>query len=216
MKIGIIGAGAIGQTYAKLWNAAGHDILLSSRNPAKLTDLVQEIGAGVRAGTPAEAAQFGEVVLLAVNYWTLDQAIAAIRPHVQGKLVIDATNPLRFKDGGGGTERVIGDDEIAGLILAGKLPEARIAKAFTTLWTSYVERYSDVADPKIAMTLAADAPDDRETIAQLVRDAGLVPVELGTLAQSRPLDPPSPVWNVVLTPDELTARVDAFRRTAAS
>ena len=64
-------------------------------------------------------------------------------------------------------------------------------------------------------TTAADAPDDRETIAQLVRDAGLVPVELGTLAQSRPLDPPSPVWNVVLTPDELTARVDAFRRAAA-
>ena len=215
MKIGIIGAGAIGQTYAKLWNAAGHDILLSSRNPAKLTDLVQEIGPGVRAATPAQAAQFGEVVLLAVNYWTLDEAIAAIRPHIQGKLVIDATNPLRFKEGGGGTERVIGDDEIAGLVLAGKLPEARVAKAFTTLWTGHVERHSNVADPKIAMPLAADAPDDRETVAQLIRDVGLVPVDLGTLAQSRPLDPPSPVWNVVLTPNELIARVAAFRSTAA-
>ena len=215
MRIGIIGAGAIGQTYAKLWSAAGHDILLSSRNPDKLASLVQEIGATVRAGTPPEAAQFGEAVLLAVNYWTLDEAIAAIEPHVSGKLVIDATNPLRLVEGGG-TERVIGDDQIAGLILAAKLPEARIARAFTTLWTGYVERHSDVADPKVAMTLAADAADDRETVASLVRDAGLVPVDLGTLAQSRPLDPPSPVWNVVLTPDELRARVDAFRRAATA
>lgn len=215
MKIGIIGAGAIGQIYAKLWSAAGHDILLSSRNPDKLTSLVQEIGATVQAGTPAEAAQFGEVILLAVNYATLDEAIAAIKSHVSGKLVIDATNPLRLAEGGG-TERVIGDDQIAGVVLAAKLPEARIAKAFTTLWTAYVERHSDVADPKVAMTLAADAADDRQTVASLVKEAGLVPIDLGTLAQSRPLDPPSPVWNVVLTPDELTARVDAFRRAAAA
>ena len=213
MKIGIIGAGAIGQTYAKLWSAAGHEILLSSRNPEKLTPIVEGIGPAVQAGTPAQAARFGDVVLLAVNYWTLDEAIDAIRPHVLGKLVIDATNPLRHA-AGGGTERVIGDDQIAGLVMADKLPEARIAKGFTTLWTGHVERYANVADPRIAMTLAADAPEDRETVAQLIRDAGLVPVDLGTLAQSRPLDPPSPIWNVVLTAQELADRVDEFRRAA--
>ena len=214
MKIGLIGAGAIGQIYAKLWNAAGHEVLLSSRNPQKLTELVGEIGPSVQAGTPAQAAAFGEVVLLAVNYWTLDDAIETIRPHVAGKLVIDATNPLQHAEGGG-IERVIEDDQIAGLVVAGKLPEARIAKAFTTLWTGHVERHADVADPKVAMTLAADAPADRETVAQLVRDAGLVPVDLGTLAQSRPLDPPSPIWNVVLTAQELADRVDEFRRETA-
>ena len=213
MKIGIIGAGAIGQTYAKLWSAAGHEILLSSRNPERLTPIVEGIGPAVQAGTPAQAARFGDVVLLAVNYWTLDQAIDAIRPHVLGKLVIDATNPLRHAEGGG-TERVIGDDQIAGLVMAAKLPEARIAKGFTTLWTGHVERHANVADPRIAMALAADVPEDRETVAQLIRDAGLVPVDLGTLAQSRPLDPPSPIWNVVLTAQELADRVDEFRRAA--
>ena len=214
MKIGLIGAGAIGQIYAKLWNAAGHEVLLSSRNPQKLTELVGEIGPSVQAGTPAQAAAFGDVVLLAVNYRTLDDAIEAIRPHVEGKLVIDATNPLQHAEGGG-IERVIEDDQIAGLVVAGKVPEARIAKAFTTLWTGHVERHANVADPKVAMTLAADAPADRETVAQLVRDAGLVPVDLGTLAQSRPLDPPSPIWNVVLTAQELADRVDEFRRETA-
>ena len=214
MKIGIIGAGAIGQTYAKLWSAAGHEILLSSRNPERLTPIVEGIGPAVQVGTPAQAARFGDVVLLAVNYWTLDEAIDAIRPHVLGKLVIDATNPLRHA-AGGGTERVIGDDEIAGLVMAAKLPEVRIAKGFTTLWTGHVERHANVAEPRIAMTLAADAPEDRETVAQLISDAGLVPVDLGTLAQSRPLDPPSPIWNVVLTAQELADRVDEFRRAAS-
>lgn len=215
MKIGIVGAGAIGQIYAKLWSVAGHEVLLSSRNPHKLTPVVEEIGPSVQAGTPAQAAAFGDVVLLAVNYWTLDDAIEAIRPHVQGKLVVDATNPLQYAEGGG-TERVIGDDEVAGVITAAKLPEARIAKGFTTLWTGHVERQADVTDPKVAMTLAADAPADRATVAQLIKDVGLVPVDLGTLAQSRPLDPPSPIWNVVLTPQELQERVDQFRRAATS
>ncbi|WP_420346501.1 NADPH-dependent F420 reductase [Pelagibius sp.] len=214
MRIGIIGAGAIGQTYAKLWSAAEHEVFLSSRNPEKLVSLVQDIGANVQAGTTAQAAQFGEVILLAVNYSTVGEAVNAIRPYVEGKLVIDATNPLRQKEDGG-TERVIEDDQIAGMVMADMLPEARIAKGLTTLWTGYVERHANVADPTIAMTLAGDDAKDRETVAQLIRDAGLVPVDLGRLAQSRPLDPPSPIWNVVLTAEELEAQVDEFRRKTA-
>lgn len=218
MKIGIIGAGAIGQLYTRLWGAAEHEILLSSRQPEKLTPLVQDLRQDlgesvVRAGTPAQAAQFGEVVLLAVNYATADEAVDAIRPYVLGKLIIDATNPLRHANDGG-TERVIEDDQIAGQVMAAKLPEARIAKGFTTLWTGHVERHANIADPTVAMTLAADDPKDRQTVAQLVRDAGLVPVDLGTLAQSRPLDPPSPIWNVVLTALELEQKVEEFRRAA--
>ncbi len=214
MKIGIVGAGAIGQLYARLWNKAGHEILLSSRHPGKLTAMVREIGAEVQAGTPAQATQFGDVVLLAVNYTTIDEAVGAMRPHVHGKLIIDATNPLRLKESGG-TERVIGDNEIAGLVMAKMLPEARVAKGFTTLWTGHVERYARVDDPTIAMTLAADHESDREIVAQLIRDAGLVPVDLGSLADSRPLDPPSPIWNVLLTAKELEESVAEFRRTEA-
>ena len=213
MKIGIIGAGSIGQTYAKLWSAAGHDIVLSSRRPQELAPVAQALGERVRVGTPAEAAQFGDVVLLAVNYWTLDEAIDAIRPHVQGKLVVDATNPLQHAEGGG-IERVLPDDAIAGVVMAKKLPEARIAKALTTLWTGHVEQHANVENPTIAMTLAADDPADRTTVGGLIRDAGLVPVDLGTLAQSRPLDPPSSIWNVVLTAEELEDRVAAWRRAA--
>lgn len=214
MKIGIIGAGGIGALYARLWAAAGHDIMLSSRSLEKLAAIVKGIGKGVKAGSPAEAAGFGEAVLLAINYWTVDDAVAAIRPHVAGKLIIDATNPLRHAEGGG-VERVIPDDAIAGMVMAAKLPEARIAKSFTSLWTGHVGQHADRAAPKIAMPLSADAMEDRQVVARLVRDAGLVPVELGPLAESRPLDPPSPIWNVVLTAEELEGRVAAIRKGEA-
>ena len=211
MNIGIIGAGSIAKTYGRLWGAAGHNVMLSSRSETTRSTAARSIG--VRSGTPAEAAAFGDVILLAANYKSIDEAVRAIAPAVTGKLVIDATNPLVSEEGG--TRHVIGDDEIAGLIMARKLPQARIAKGFTTLWTGYVDQHADQNAPRVAMTLAADRREDRETVAQLVRDAGLVPVSLGKLDESRPLDPPSPVWNVVLSASEVEERVAAFRREQA-
>ena len=160
MKIGIIGAGDIGQLYGRLWLKAGHDIMLSSRHPEKVQRKNPHLPELI-VGTPAEAATFGEVILLAANYATLDDALESIRGLVTDKLVIDATNPLVYVEGGG-TKRVIADDEIAGVQMAKRLPEARIAKAFTSLWTGYVEQHSNVSNPTIAMPLAADQAGDRE------------------------------------------------------
>ncbi len=209
MKIGIIGAGDIGKLYGRLWGEAGHDIMISSRSSETREFAARAIAAD--SGTPEEAAVFGEVVLLAVNYANVDEATSAIAAQVSGKLVIDATNPLVLVSGGD-TERVIPENAIAGEVMAEKLPGARVAKSFTTLWSGYVEQHADRENPTVAMTLSANDPADRETVAQLVRDAGLVPVDLGALAQSRPLDPPSPVWNVVLSAQELEERVAAFRQ----
>ncbi|WP_299869710.1 NAD(P)-binding domain-containing protein [uncultured Hoeflea sp.] len=208
MKIGIIGAGDIGSLYAKLWVEAGHEVMISARTPSKAA--AAAASAGAASGTPAEAAIFGDVILLAINYWTINEALHTLGPHLNGKLVIDATNPLQYADGGS-VERVITEDAIAGEIMAVRLPQARVAKAFTSLWTGHVSAHTNRADPKVAMPLAADDSEDRVVVAQLVRDAGLIPVDLGPLAASRPLDPPSPVWNVVLTPDEFRERVADFR-----
>jgi predicted dinucleotide-binding enzyme len=87
-----------------------------------------------------------------------------------------------------------------------KLPKARVGKAFTTLWTGFIAEHAQ-AKPCVAMTLAADLPEDRKVIGDLIEQVGLEPVDLGALADSRPLDPPSPIWDVVLTASELTERV---------
>jgi 8-hydroxy-5-deazaflavin:NADPH oxidoreductase len=212
MKIGIIGAGDVGQTLAKLWIQAGHSVILSSRHPETLGTIIQELGSSAKAATVAQAAIEGEVLFLAINYWTVDEAITQITTHVDGKIVIDATNPLRYAEGGG-TERVIKEREIAGLVMADKLPNARIVKAFTTLWTGYLQQNAHRSNPKIAVAFAGDALD-KPVVAALIEDAGFEPVDLGTLADSRPLDPPSAIWNKVLTADEVRERSAQIQQAA--
>ncbi|MEL7059261.1 MAG: NAD(P)-binding domain-containing protein [Acidobacteriota bacterium] len=209
MKIGIIGAGNIGRAYAVLWHAAGHQVFLSSRTPENHREFVESLGDGALVGSSAEAAAFGDVILLAPNYASSDAAIEEIRPHVQGKLVMDAMNPLR-KPGDRRTEPLIGDGEIAGLVTAAKLPEARIAKAFTTLWSRHVETKSNINNPTVALPFAVDDAEDQETLARLITDAGFVPAYVGSLKDSGPLDPGSPIWNIVLTKDEALAKARDF------
>lgn len=213
MKIGIIGAGAIGKLYGKLWHKAGHEIMLSSRHPETID--TAEVGETVKAGSVADASRFGDVILLAVSYWTIDEAITAMDPHITDKLVIDATNPLEWADDGN-TVRVIDDDAIAALVMKDKLPEARVAKAFTTLWAGHVEQLANQENPGTAMALAADTSEDRQIVTQLTRDAGLIPIDLGGLSDSRLLDPPSPIWNVVLSSEEMKQIVADFRNNTST
>jgi predicted dinucleotide-binding enzyme len=145
MKIGIIGAGAIGKTYGELFKRAGHEVMLSSRNP-------ENIEAGnYQIGTVTQAAAFGEVIILAVNYRTVNSAIDQMKNHFDGKLVIDTTNPL-YSDENGNLKQLIGENEVAGVVMQQKINTARVAKAFTTLWTGYVEQYSNVLEPSLVMT----------------------------------------------------------------
>lgn len=215
MRIGIIGAGHIGRAYAALWHRAGHHVFLSSRTPADHQGFVDGLGAGAFVGSAAEAARFGDVVLLAANYASAETAIQAIAPHVVGKLVIDAMNPLR-KPGDRRTEPLIGEGQVAALVTAAKLPRARVAKALTTLWSGHVETKNNVQAPSVAIPFAADGAEDKATVARLIRDAGFVPVDIGGLAAAAPLDPGSTIWNVVLSKDEVLARVAEFNSARAA
>ena len=204
MQIGIVGAGAIGQVYGRLWKEAGHQVVLSARDEAKVARVAEALG--LEAGTSEAAVRSADAVLLAVNYVGVDDAVRWLRGALEGKLVIDATNPLRI-GGDGRLVRTIAEDEIAVEVMARNLPRSRLAKAFTTLWSGHVEKQADRSRPKIAMPFVARRGEDRELVAALVRDAGFVPVDLGGLEAGAALDPQSPIWNVVMTPEELRERL---------
>src|SRR4051794_8381305 len=90
MRIAIIGAGRIGGNAARLFAKAGHDVLVSfSRDRDKLDAMAAEIGG--RSGAPQEAAQFGEVVMVAVSWTLIDDVLAQAGP-LEGRIVIDTTN----------------------------------------------------------------------------------------------------------------------------
>src|SRR5207253_4942477 len=95
MKIGIIGAGNVGGTLGQAWVKKGHDVFFGVRHPQddKTRQLVQSIGGKARAGTVAEAAAFGEVVVLATPWQAAEAAVRAAGD-LSGKALIDCTNPL--------------------------------------------------------------------------------------------------------------------------
>src|SRR5436305_1528911 len=99
MRIGVIGAGMIGSTVAKLWVNAGHEVRLASRHPEELQPLVQKLGKGASAGTPAEAAGFGEVVMLTVPLKAIPDLAKDLAPVLAGKVVLDTGNAYEQRDG---------------------------------------------------------------------------------------------------------------------
>ena len=134
MKIGIIGAGNIGANAARLFVKAGHEVVLAnSRGAETLTNLAAEIGA--QAMNLEDAAQFGEVVLIAVpfgKYETLPPA------SFQNKIVIDANN--YYPDRDGQFADIDDGKTTSSELLAEHLKNARIVKAFNTIWFDHRRR----------------------------------------------------------------------------
>src|SRR5512133_2370036 len=131
-KIGIIGAGMIGATAARLFVKAGHDVAISnSRGPESLADLIRELGPRARALAVAEAARWADVVLLAVP-WRRPEALPPADT-LAGKIVIDAMNPYAL-DGSIVDLRAATSSEETGR----RLPGARLVKAFNTIWFKHL------------------------------------------------------------------------------
>lgn len=131
-KIGIIGAGNIGSTAAKLFVNAGYEVAVSnSRGPASLEELVATLGPRARALNVEDAARWGDVILLAVP-WRAADALPP-RAAVAGKIVIDAMNPYG-KDGGVMSLGATTSSEQT----RARLPGARLVKAFNTIWFKHL------------------------------------------------------------------------------
>ncbi len=94
LKIGTIGSGRIGSTLGELWLKAGHEVMFSSLDLEHDKALAARLGGKARAGTPKEAAAFGEVLLLAVPYSAVPQVGRDLASLIKGKVVIDATWPF--------------------------------------------------------------------------------------------------------------------------
>jgi predicted dinucleotide-binding enzyme len=184
VKIGVIGAGRIGANAARLWRNAGHDVMLSfSRDPAALEERAAAIGA--RAGTPAEAAAFGDVVMLSVP-WRLIDAVLADAGSFAGKIVVDTTNQF----GAGGVEELPGG-RTAAQLNADRLPGARYTKAFNTLTSGFQAEAAGRTGPdRVAMFVAGDDADAKDVVARLIDDAGFSAIDVGGTADAAIMEAP--------------------------
>jgi predicted dinucleotide-binding enzyme len=204
VRIGIIGAGMIGSTLAKLWTDAGHGIVLASRHPDQLKPLVSELGQLVTAGTPADAARLGEVVMLTVPLKAVPDLAKDIAPALRDKVVLDTGNAYERRDG-----------EIANVAsrypggsagwAASMFPGARWVKAFNTVYFKTLASEAHRSDDRVGIPLASDDRPALDVAAVLVRDAGFEPVIVGELSRGKEFEPDTRPYNTGMTARQLEA-----------
>lgn len=212
MKIGIIGAGNIGSTVAQHFADAGHEVMIcNSRGPETLTDLVDELGANVQAGTVSEAAEFGDVVMEAIPFNAYESLPADI---LADKIVISAANYYLGRDG------FIDIGETHTDLIADHLEDSRVVKAFNaTFWKTLRDGQRPDADPddRHAIFIAGDNDDAKNVVSGLIEDIGFSPVDAGPLTEGgRHLEPNSPIYTEALTANEGRTQLASLKATVAA
>jgi hypothetical protein len=200
LKIGIIGTGRIGGALADHWAKAGHELLISSRHPEQLKPLAARLGPRVRVGTPAEAAAFGEVLLISVPYGALPQIGRDYAAAMRGKVVLETGNPFPARDG---DMAEAAQARGTGVASAEYLPGVRLVRAFTSVPHTAVQGEAHRKGELIGVPLAADDPVALKVAERLVRDAGFEPVVVGGLARAREFDVGTAVFGRALSAAEL-------------
>jgi predicted dinucleotide-binding enzyme len=198
VKIGIIGAGNMGATTAKLFAEAGHEVVVSnSRGPETLSNFVQEIGGRVHAVTIEEAADFGDVVLEAIPFGRYEELPA---DRLAGKIVVDASNCYPGRDG---------NIDLDGLtstgLLARHLAESRVVKAFNTMFykTLASEGRTDApVEDRLVLFVAGDDAEAKSIVADLIEQIGFAPIDTGPLNDSGKQEPGASVYNTPMSPDQ--------------
>lgn len=198
MKIGIVGSGRVGGGIGSVWVKAGHEVMFSSRHIENDKALAERLGANAHAGTPREAAAFGDVVMVSVPYGALPEVGEKLAEIIEGKIVIDTCNPFVWRDG---DIAEWARQKGAGLASAELLPGARIVRAFNAIGAARMSTAH--RDPgRIGMPIAGDDAQAVEVASSLIRDVGYVPVLIGGLAMGKYLMPGTPLAGE-LAPDEI-------------
>ena len=195
MRIGIVGAGHIGGTAAKLFAEAGHQVSVSnSRGPATLASLVSSIGPNAKAMSVVEAVKFSEAVLLALPYRKMETLPPA--ELFAGKIVIDATNPYsavgRVMDLGESTS----SEEVAK-----RMPAARLVKAFNTMgWSTLASGSRSAKEERLVLFIAGDDAAAKAAVAKLIEEIGFASIDTGSLREGgRRQQPGSPIYGRPMT-----------------
>jgi len=202
MRIGIVGAGMIGSTLAKLWVEAGHDVRVASRHPDELKPLVEQLGTRASAGTPQEAATFGDVVMLTVPLKAVPEVAHDLAPALSGKIVLDTGNSYERRDGAAAREASAHPQGSAGWAAA-MFPGSRWVKAFNTVYFKTLASEAHRNGDRVGIPLAGDDSNGLETAAALVRDAGFDPVVVGSLARGKEFEPDTKPYNTGMSGQEL-------------
>jgi 8-hydroxy-5-deazaflavin:NADPH oxidoreductase len=185
----MMGSGNVGSALGRAWAKAGYEVMFSSRSLDNDQKLAADVGANARAGTPQQAAAFGEVLVFAVPYGALPALGKSLQDSIKGKVLIDTCNPFPQRDGEIATRA---REKGAGVTSAELLPGARIVRAFNAVGAARMGRASETPG-RIGMPIAGDDAQAVAVASDMIRDVGYEPVLIGGLTMGRYLMPGTPL-----------------------
>ena len=194
VKVGVLGSGDVGKSFARAFAALGHEVMIGSRSPEKLSDFVAGAGAGIRGGTFEETAKFGDLLVLATLGNAAQSAIEmAGKSNFDNKVLIDTTNPLDFS--AGAPRLSVGFNDSLGEQVQRLLPNARVVKAFNTVGNAHMVN-PDFPDGPPTMFLAGNDDESKRLVSQVCEQFGWDVSDLGGIESSRYLEPMCMAWVV--------------------
>ena len=184
MNTAIIGLGNIGARLARNLASGGQSIIVADRTLAKAETLAGELGGKAESMPVADAIGKADVVILAIRFDAIKEALMTYRAGLQGKIIVDPSNPIT-PDGKGGFRKTIPADQSSGQIIAGLLPEgAELVKAFGTLGAQSLASGANRSPDHAVLFYATDYPEAGRAVAKLIAASGFSPVSVGGLDQS--------------------------------
>lgn len=191
MKIAVMGSGNVGRTLAEGLHTKGHDVRLATREPGRPELAAWSSGSGVALEHLAPAAAGAELIVLATAWSGVAEALAAAGPaNLEGKVLIDVTNPLRFTDR---LELAVGHDDSGGETVQRLAPGARVVKAFNTVGFELMVDPDLLGGPP-TMFVAGDDAEARSVVAGLAGQLGWAVHDCGDLRAARLTEPLAMLW----------------------
>jgi 8-hydroxy-5-deazaflavin:NADPH oxidoreductase len=193
MKVGVLGSGDVAKVLASGFIKHGHDVLVGTRDPAKLRDWGQS--PGVRVGTFSESAAHGELIVLAVKGTVAAEALRLAGPaHLNGKAVIDATNPIADAPPENGVLRFFTTlDESLMERLQREFPSAHFVKAFNSVGNARMVN-PQYREGRPTMFICGKDQAAKATVKTVLDQFGWEAADMGGVEAARAIEPLCMLW----------------------
>ena len=208
--IGLIGAGHIGSQVARLSIRHGYDVVISnSRGPETLQDLIRDLGPQARAGTPAQAAEAGDIVVVTIPLKNIGDVPVA---PLAGKIVIDTNNYYPQRDGQ--IRELDNEETTTSELLQRHLPDSKVVKAFNHIYAAALTTDGQPAGTpgRRALAISGDDADANRIVTRLIDQFGFDVVDLGPLSESWRIQRDTPGYGPRRTAEELRRDLAAAQR----
>lgn len=187
MRVGILGSGLMGGKLGTIFSRAGHEVIFSyARSEQKLKKLARDAKGKAMPGTPREAAQEADALLLAVHWSRMDDVLSQAGD-LSGKVIVSCSLPMNAHN----TELVVAHTSSGAEELAKMIPKARVVSAFNTVPSevlfSVFEARRKATRP--SLVYCGDDSSSKEIAAELIRAVGFDPVDAGPLRIARYTEP---------------------------